>query len=70
MPRGEDGQVTDDYDGESLPEDTPPTHLRVGSTTYHLYLSEENGEKLLEALHPFIDGADTDDETGRMHNMR
>jgi Lsr2 len=70
MPRGSDGQVTDDYDGEPLPQETPEIHLGLGSTTYHLYLSEENHQKLLEVLEPFIGGADDAGPPGRMHNMR
>ena len=70
MPRGEDGQITDDYDGKPLPEETPQTHLGLGTKTYHLYLAEENYHKLLEVLQPFIGDAEEGDHTGRMHNMR
>ncbi len=70
MPIADDGQVTDDYDGEPLPEDTPQTHLGLGTTTYHLYLSEKSQRKLLEVLEPFVGEALSEDYTGRMHNMR
>ena len=70
MPRGDNGQITDDYDGQPLPADTPQTHLSLGSTTYLMYLSEDNQHKLVEVLQPFISNAEGDDRTGRMHNMR
>lgn len=51
--------LVDDFDGKELPEDTDPVHLSLGRTTYALYLSEKNHGKLLEALNPFIESAET-----------
>src|SRR4051794_28646542 len=51
--------LVDDYDGKELPDGTKPVHLALGRTTYTLHLSEANHGKLLEVLHPFIDGAET-----------
>jgi hypothetical protein len=70
MPRGDDGQITDDLDGQPLPEGTPETRLGLGPATFHLYLSEQNYQKLIEVLEPFIDGADGEGPHERMHNMR
>jgi hypothetical protein len=70
MPRGDDGQITDDVDGQPLPEGTPETHLALGTATYRLYLSEENHQKLIEALRPFIGDVTDPGPPGRMHNMR
>ena len=51
--------LVDDLDGSELPEDTTPVTLSLGRTTYSLYLSEANHGKLLEALNPFIENAET-----------
>jgi len=51
--------LIDDHDGKELPEDTAPLRLAVGKTTYNLYLSDANQEKLMKALEPFITGAET-----------
>lgn len=51
--------LVDDLDGTELPEDTQPIHLSLGRTTYALYLSEKNHEKLLKAVTPFIENAET-----------
>lgn len=53
--------LVDDYDGKELPDDTAPVRLSLGRTTYNLYLSETNHGKLLEALNPFLEGAETTD---------
>lgn len=53
--------LVDDYDGKELPDDTSPVRLSLGRTTYNLYLSEANHGKLLEALNPFLEGAETTD---------
>lgn len=60
MPRQTIVQLLDDYDGKPLPEDTKPVSLKLGRTTYNLYLSDKNHGKLLEVLTPFIEGAETD----------
>lgn len=51
--------LVDDLDGTELPEDTQPIRLSLGRTTYNLYLSEKNHEKLLEAVTPYIENAET-----------
>jgi len=51
--------LLDDFDGKELPDDTTPVNLSLGRTTYALYLSEKNHGKLLEALNPFIENAET-----------
>ncbi len=51
--------VKDDFDGSDLPEGTEPIRLSLGRTTYALYLSEANHGKLMDALTPFIEGAET-----------
>ena len=51
--------LLDDYDGAELPDDAQPVNLSLGRTTYALYLSEKNHGKLLEALNPFIENAET-----------
>lgn len=51
--------LTDDLTGEELPEDTDAVRLSLGRTTYNLYLSEDSHGKLLEALNPFIENAET-----------
>lgn len=53
--------LLDDYDGKELPDETSPVRLSLGRTTYSLYLSEANHGKLLEALNPFLEGAETTD---------
>ena len=55
--------LVDDYDGKELPDDTSPVRLSLGRTTYDLYLSEDNHGRLLEALNPFIEGAETSSST-------
>jgi hypothetical protein len=65
MPRQTIVQLTDDYSGEALPEDTAPVSLSMGGTTYNLYLSEKSHGALLEALSPFIEGADEVSGTAR-----
>ena len=62
--------LKDDLDGKELPAGTEPVRLSVGDTTYQLHLSEENQDKLLEALQPFIANAKIEDPTRRMNNMR
>lgn len=51
--------LVDDLDGTDLPDDAQPIRLSLGRTTYSLYLSEDNHGKLLEALNPFIENAET-----------
>lgn len=51
--------LTDDFDGQALPDDTSPINLSLGRTTYALYLSEDNYGKLLKAVEPFIESAET-----------
>lgn len=51
--------LVDDLDGTELPEGTSPVMLSLGRTTYSLYLSEKNHEKLLKAVTPFIENAET-----------
>lgn len=51
--------LVDDLDGTELPEGTQAINLSMGRTTYALYLSEKNHEKLLKALTPFIENAET-----------
>lgn len=51
--------LVDDLDGSELPEDTAPIRLSLGRTTYDLYLSEKNHGKLMEAVGPFIENAET-----------
>lgn len=55
--------LVDDLDGKELPDDTQPVNLSLGRTTYSLYLSEKNHGKLLEALNPFIENAETSSTT-------
>lgn len=59
MPRQTIVQLTDDYDGKPLPDDTKPVTLSLNRTTYSLYLSDKNHGKLLDLLNPFIEGAET-----------
>lgn len=51
--------LVDDLDGTELPETAKPITLSLGRTTYALYLSEKNHGKLLDALNPFIENAET-----------
>lgn len=51
--------LVDDLDGTELPDDTQPVRLSLGRTTYNLYLSEKNHGKLMEAVTPFIENAET-----------
>lgn len=51
--------LLDDLDGTELPDDASPIHLSLGRTTYSLYLTEDNHGKLLKALEPFIENAET-----------
>lgn len=51
--------LLDDLDGTELPDDTQPIHLSLGRTTYAVYLNEKNHEKLLKAVQPFIENAET-----------
>lgn len=51
--------LVDDLDGTELSEDTQPVRLSLGRTTYALYLSEKNHGKLMDALTPFIENAET-----------
>ena len=62
--------LVDDLDGSELPEDTSPVILSLGRTTYNLYLSEKNHGKLLEALNPFIENAETTSSTARSTSTR
>ena len=62
--------LKDDLDGTELPEGTEPVRLSLGDTTYHINLSEENQDKLLEALKPFTANAKVEDPSRRMNNMR
>lgn len=57
--------LVDDYDGAELPEDTRPVKLSVDRTSYNLYLSDANRDKLLAALEPFVKDAETSSSTGR-----
>lgn len=59
MPKQVRAVILDDLDGKELPEDTQPITLSMGRTTYNLYLSESNHEKLLKAVTPFIENAET-----------
>lgn len=52
--------LLDDFDGSELPDDAQPIRLSLGRTTYALYLSEKNHGKLMEALTPFIENAETE----------
>lgn len=63
-------RLKDDLDGQQLPAGTEPLRLSLGDTTYRLHLSEENHEKLLQALEPFIANAKVEDPERRMSNMR
>lgn len=47
----------DDLDGSELPDDFRPTRFSFGGTEYEIDLSEENADRLREALAPFIDAA-------------
>lgn len=51
--------LLDDFDGSELADDTQPVRLSLGRTTYSVFLSEENHGKLMEALTPFIENAET-----------
>jgi hypothetical protein len=51
--------LLDDLTGDELPDSTEPIHLSLGRTTYALYLSEDSHGKLLEAVQPFIENAET-----------
>ena len=51
--------LVDDFDGKELSDDTQPVNLSLGRTTYRLYLSEKNYGKLLDAVNPFIENAET-----------
>ena len=55
--------LVDDYDGSTLPDNTQPTRLSLGRTVYEVYLSDENHDKLLEAVEPFIKNADKSSST-------
>lgn len=55
--------LVDDLDGTELPDDTTPLRLTLGRTTYSLYLSDDNHAKLLEAVGPFIENADSESAT-------
>ncbi len=63
-------RLKDDLDGKELPAGTEPVRLAVGDTTYRLHLSEQNHDKLLEALEPFTANAKIEDPERRMNNMR
>ena len=63
-------RLTDDFDGKELPAGTEPVRLSLGDTTYRIHLSEENHDKLLEALKPFTANAKVEDPERRMSNMR
>ncbi len=47
----------DDLDGSELPDDFRPTRFSLEGTEYEIDLSEENVDRLREALSPFIDAA-------------
>lgn len=51
--------LLDDLDGTELPDDTQPIYLSLGRTKYALYLTESNHDKLLKAVGPFIENAET-----------
>jgi hypothetical protein len=63
-------RLKDDFDGQELPAGTEPVRLSLGDTTYRLHLSEQNQEKLLQALEPFTANAKVEDPSRRMSNMR
>jgi len=63
-------RLKDDLDGKELPAGTEPLRLSLGDTTYRLNLSEENHEKLLQALEPFTANAKVENPERRMSNMR
>ena len=67
---GDATRLKDDLDGQELPAGTEPVRLSVGDTTYQINLSEENHNKLLEALEPFTANAKVEDGERRMSNMR
>ena len=63
-------RLKDDFDGQDLPAGTEPVRLSVGDTTYRIHLSEQNHDKLLQALEPFTAKAKVEDPSRRMNNMR
>ena len=63
-------RLKDDLDGKELPSGTEPVRLSIDETTYQVHLSEENHDKLLDALKPFIANAKVEDPERRMNNMR
>jgi hypothetical protein len=67
---GRGTRLRDDFDGQELPAGTEPVRLSLGETTYRIHLSEENRDKLLEALAPFTARAKVEDPERRMSNMR
>lgn len=42
--------VQDDMDGSTLPDDTKPTTIKVGSESYDVYLSDDSLSKLVKML--------------------
>jgi hypothetical protein len=64
VPVGRKTVLVDDLDGTELPEDTAPITLSLGRTTYALYLTDKNHEKLLKAVTPFIENAEKVSGTG------
>jgi hypothetical protein len=63
-------RLKDDFDGQELPAGTEPVRLSLGDTTYSIHLSEENHDKLLDALRPFTANAKVEDPERRMNNLR
>lgn len=55
-------QVLDDYDGQELPEDTNAFLVAVDRDTWRVYLSDENKQRLMEAIEPFVNGAERANE--------
>lgn len=46
--------ITDDIDGNELPQDTKPIALSLGGKAVELHLSEENRTKLADLLEPYF----------------
>lgn len=42
--------VQDDMTGETLPDDTKPTTIKIGNDTYDVYLSDDSLSKLVTML--------------------
>ena len=46
--------ITDDIDGNELPQGTKPITLSFAGRSVELYLSEENNKKLTDVLEPYF----------------